>query len=283
MVGGYDLHTHTVLSDGTTTPEDNVRDAVELGLEGLGVTDHDTTAPFERALAAAEGTGLEIVTGTEFSAELEGRSVHVLGYWVDPSDGPLQTEMDRLRNEREHRARAIVGKFRELGVEISMDRVHELAGAAPVGRPHIAQAVVESGAAGTTREVFDTWLADDGPAYVPKHAVDPVAAVRLLIGAGGVAVLAHPGLYGSRDDGEPGLEAVTVEEMAAAGLAGIEADHPDHTDAQRERYRDLAVGLGLEVTAGSDYHGERKANRLGSATTDRSVVERLRERRPGAS
>jgi 3',5'-nucleoside bisphosphate phosphatase len=281
-VSGYDLHSHTIFSDGTTTPEENVRDAVELGLDGLGVTDHDTTDPGERALAAAEGTGLEIVTGTEFSAELDGRSVHVLGYWVDPADGPLQAEMDRLRNEREHRARAIVDKFHGLGVEVSMGRVHELAGAAPVGRPHIAQAVVEAGAAGSTQEVFDTWLADDGPAYVPKHAVDPVTAVELLIAAGGVAVLAHPGLYGGdRDDGVPGLTAETIESLAAAGLAGVEADHPDHSDEQRARYRDLAAGLGLAVTAGSDYHGERKPNRLGSATTERAVVERLRERLPG--
>jgi 3',5'-nucleoside bisphosphate phosphatase len=276
-MGGYDLHTHTVLSDGTTTPEQNVADAVALGLEGLGVTDHDTTAPIARARAAAQGTGLEIIGGTEFSAELEGRSVHVLGYWIDPDDAPLQEEMDRLRNEREHRAEAIVGRFHDLGVEVSMARVRELAGAAPLGRPHIAQAVVETGAATTVREVFDTWLADDGPAYVPKHAVDPVAAVRLLVAAGGVAVLAHPGLYGARDgdEGEPGIAEAVVEEMRDAGLAGIEADHPDHTEAQRRRYRDLARALDLDVTAGSDYHGERKTNQLGSATTPREVVERL--------
>ena len=269
-----------MLSDGTTTPEENVRDAIELGLEGLGVTDHDTTAPLARAQAAAEGTGLEIVGGTEFSAELEGRSVHVLGYWVDPEDAALQTEMDRLRNERERRAEAIVERFHRLGIAVAMARVRELAGAAPIGRPHIAQAVVETGAAETVREVFDTWLADEGPAYVPKHAVDPVAAVRLLVEAGGSAVLAHPGLYGARDgDGaEPGLGEAVIEEMAAAGLSGIEADHPDHTPEQRARYRDLARALGLEVTAGSDYHGERKTNQLGSATTPREVVERLRAR-----
>ena len=279
---GYDLHTHTLLSDGTTTPEENVRDALALGLEGLGVTDHDTTAPFERARAAAEGTGLELVLGTEFSAELDGRSVHVLGYWIDPENGPLQDEMDRLRNEREHRARAIVAKFHALGVPVSFERVQDLAGAAPVGRPHIAQAVVETGAASSTREVFDTWLADDGPAYVEKHAVDPVTAVQLITAAGGVAVLAHPGLYGGSRAGDEGdgIAAATIESMAAVGMAGIEADHPDHTDEQRERYRDLARALALEVTAGSDYHGEAKTNELGSATTSREVVERLRARRP---
>jgi 3',5'-nucleoside bisphosphate phosphatase len=274
-LAGYDLHTHTTFSDGTTSPEQNVQDALALGLEGLGVTDHDTTAPFERARAAADGTPLELVLGTEFSAELEGRSVHVLGYWVDPGFAPLADELDRLRNERDHRARAIVDRFHDLGIEVAFERVAELAGGAPIGRPHIAQAVVETGAASDTRMVFDRWLADGGPAYVEKHAVTPERAVELLVASGGVAVLAHPGLYGARD-GDEGLDEAVIERMAAVGLAGVEADHPDHTDGQRARYRDLAAALRLEVTAGSDYHGEAKDNALGCATTPRAVVERLR-------
>lgn len=277
-MAGYDLHTHTDASDGTTSIEDNVADAVALGLAGLGVTDHDTTAPFERALSAAAGTGLEVVLGTEFSAEHQGHSVHVLGYWLDPTDQPLQTEMDRLRNERYHRAEAIVAKFAALGVPVTFDRVRELAGDAPIGRPHIAQAVVETGAAADTREVFDTWLADGGPAYVEKHAVDPIRAVELLRGAGAAVVLAHPGLYGARD-GIGGIPDEVVEAMAAAGMVGIEADHPDHSAQHRAHYRDLARGLSLVVTAGSDYHGEAKENRLGSATTDLAAVEELRARR----
>ncbi|MTV26508.1 PHP domain-containing protein [Nitriliruptoraceae bacterium ZYF776] len=274
-MAGYDLHTHTDLSDGTTTPEENVAAALELGLEGLGVTDHDTTAPFERARAAAEGSGLEVVLGTEFSAEHDGYSVHVLGYWIDAGDRPLQAEMDRLRNERYHRAEAIVAKFVDLGVPVDFGRVRELAGEAPIGRPHIAKAVVETGAVASTQEVFDVYLADGGPAYVEKHAVDPVRAVELLRGAGGVAVLAHPGLYGARD-GVGGTPDDLVEAMAAAGMVGIEADHPDHTSEHRDRYRDLARGLDLVVTAGSDYHGEAKTNLLGSTTTPRAAVELLR-------
>ncbi|MEX1176980.1 MAG: PHP domain-containing protein [Nitriliruptor sp.] len=278
---GYDLHTHTDLSDGTTSIEANVADAIELGLEGLGVTDHDTTTPFERALAAADGTGLDIVLGTEFSAELGGLSVHVLGYGIDPYDEVLREEMVRLREERTIRARAIVGRFNDLDVPVTFERVLQLAGDGPIGRPHIAQAVVETGAAGDTREVFDTWLADGGPAYVAKHAVDPVRAVELLRGAGGVAVLAHPGLFGARD-GMTGIPEEAVEAMVGAGLAGIEADHPDHTETHRDRYRDLARAHDLVVTAGSDYHGEAKTNRLGSTTTTRSEVERLLARRPSA-
>ena len=277
---GFDLHTHTTHSDGTTSIQDNVRDAVAAGLTGLGVTDHDTTSPYEEAFAAAEGTGLVIVPGVEFSAELDGSSVHVLGYWVDPADEPLQAEMDRLRNERERRAEQIVEKFHALDVPVSLARVHELAGEAPIGRPHIARAVLETGAVQTMQEVFDVYLADDGPAYVPKYAVSPVRAVELLRGAGGVAVLAHPGLFGARNQDEPGLSDEAVEAMVAAGLAGIEADHPDHTDANRAHYRDLARAHGLVVTAGSDYHGAAKDKQLGEATTSLAAVADLEARRP---
>ncbi len=281
-MAGFDLHTHTDGSDGTTSIEANVADALALGLDGLGVTDHDTVAPFERALVAADGTGLEIVLGTEFSAETGGRSVHVLGYWIDPAHAPLVAEMARLRDERTDRARRIVERFQGLGIEVTFERVAEIAGAAPIGRPHIAAAVVETGAISSTQEVFDRYLADRGPAHVPKHAVDPVTAVELLVAAGGVAVLAHPGLYGGRDAssgdgaGEVGLDANEIEAMVEVGLAGIEADHPDHSDEQRARYGDLARGLGVEITAGSDYHGEAKTNQLGSPTTSGDVVERLR-------
>jgi predicted metal-dependent phosphoesterase TrpH len=269
----YDLHTHTILSDGTTTPEENVAAAVALGLAGMAVTDHDTTAPWDRAMAAADGTSLEIIPGVEFSAELDEVSVHVLGYWVDGANEPLQREMDRLRNERERRAEQIVEKFVALGVAISMERVREFAGAAPIGRPHIARAVVELGAAPNVTAVFDTWLADDGPAYVPKYAIDPVAAVRLLVQAGGAAVLAHPALYGRQDQG---IEREVVEAMTAAGMAGIEADHPHHSEEARMRYRAMASDLGLLVTAGSDFHGESKDLLLGQVGTSRNDVERLR-------
>lgn len=273
---GFDLHTHSTFSDGVTSIEDNVAQAAALGLEGLGITDHDTTAPFERARAAADEVGIEVVLGTEFSAEEGGLSVHVLGYWIDPGFAPLSDELDRLRDERTDRARRIVARFRdELDVPVTFERVRELAGDAPIGRPHIAAAVVEVGAAASTAEVFDRYLGDGGPAYVEKHAVSPERAVELLVAAGGVAVLAHPGLYGDRS-GTEGLPDEVVERMVAAGLAGVEADHPDHTDEHRRRYRDLAVALGLEVTAGSDHHGKGEEDRLGRATTPREVVERLR-------
>lgn len=276
-MGGYDLHTHTTFSDGTTSPEDNVRRGLEIGLEGIGVTDHDTADGWERALAAAEGTDLEVVPGVELSAELDGWSVHVLGYWFDPEDPDLAGEMVRLREERDRRAVQIVERFVDLGIPITIGRVRELAGDAPVGRPHLAAAVVETGAAETVTEVFDRWLHDGGPAYVAKYAVDPVKCVELIVAAGGTAVLAHPGLYGPPE--EPGIDPETIADMTTVGLAGIEADHPDHSPVQRRHYRDVAAAHDLVVTAGSDYHGDRKDLDLGQATTPGPAVAELRARR----
>jgi predicted metal-dependent phosphoesterase TrpH len=274
-MSGYDLHTHSTSSDGATSVEDNIREAAELGLAGIGITDHDTTEPFEAARAAADGAGIDVVLGTELSAEEDGRSVHVLGYWIDPGFAPLAEELDRLRDERDDRARRIVARFNDLGIPVTFERVRELAGDAPIGRPHLAAAVVETGAASSTREVFDRYLADGGPAYVSKHAVSPERAVELLVAACGVPVLAHPGLFGNRT-GEEGMPDELVERMVASGLAGIEADHPDHRDEHRRHYRDLARAHGLEVTAGSDHHGKGAEDRLGRATTSRETVERLR-------
>ncbi len=277
-MGGLDLHTHSTYSDGTTTIGDNVDAAAALGLDGIAITDHDTTAPFAEALAAGAEAGIEIIVGTEFSAEHEGLSVHVLGYWVDPDDEALAAELDRLRNERTNRARLIVAKLNDLGIGITFERVREIAADAPIGRPHIAKAVVELGAVATIDEAFVQLLADGGPAHIPKHAVAPDRAVDLLVAAGGAAVLAHPALYGDRET-HGGVPVEVIEQMVHAGLSGIEADHPDHTRAQRSHYRDLAKALDLVVTAGSDYHGDSKQLQLGSATTDRQTVERLRAAR----
>ncbi len=277
-MAGYDMHTHSVHSDGTTTIAENVAAAAQLGLSGIAVTDHDTTAPFAEAAVLARTCNIDVVPGTEFSAEYHGISVHVLGYWIDPDDVPLTTELARLRDERTDRARRMVGKLRHLGVDIQFARVVELAGEAPIGRPHIANAVVEAGGAPDMRTVFDRFLADGGPAYVEKHAVHPVRAVELLQAAGGVAVLAHPGLYGDRTSGD-GVPEGLVRAMAEAGLAGIEAEHPDHDAATRERYRRLATALKIEVTGGSDFHGSAQPHALGTSTTPDDVVERLRARR----
>lgn len=273
--GGYDLHVHSTCSDGTDEVERVVEVAAASGLEGLALTDHDTTAGFARARDAAERHGLGLVLGTEFSAEIDGWSVHLLGLGIDPDEPALAAELVRLRRARSDRARRMVERFNALGIDVTFERVAALAGAAPIGRPHVAAAVVEAGGAASEREVFDRFLADGGPADVPKHAVHPLEAVRLLRAAGGAVVLAHPGIRPPADRAAVVSDEL-IEELAAAGLAGLEVEHPDHDAATRRRYRDLAVGLGLVVTGGSDYHGAAKPNRLGEERTSRDALEALR-------
>lgn len=271
----FDLHTHSVRSDGHDTPRQVVQLAHDAGLAGVALTDHDTGDGLAEALAAGDELGIEVIPGTEFSAELDGRSLHVLAYWNDHTEPTLAAELARLRDSRSDRARRMVENFNDLGIPITFDRVVELAAGAPIGRPHLAQAVVEVGGCRDEREVFDRYLADGGPADAPKHAVDPVRAVELLRGAGGVVVLAHPALFGARDGGEE-VPVATLESMVEAGLAGVEAQHPAHDSGAVDRWTALARRYGLEVTAGSDHHGGERETRVGAAVTGRHAVERLR-------
>jgi len=274
----YDLHTHSVRSDGHDSPGEVVELAHAAGLAGVALTDHDTGDGIAEAVAAGEALGLEVVPGTEFSAEIDGRSVHVLAYWHDHTAPELAAELSRLRDSRSDRARRMVERFNALDVPITFERVVELAAGAPIGRPHLAQAVVEIGVCRDEREVFDRFLADGGPADAPKHAVDPVRAVELLRGAGGVVVLAHPGLFGARDGGEE-VPVATLDAMVEAGLGGVEARHPAHDRAAVDRWVALARRYGIEVTAGSDYHGGERPSSVGAAVTGRPTLERLRSLR----
>lgn len=271
---GYDLHTHSTFSDGTATPAENVALARERGLEGIAVTDHDTTDGWAEALAAASDTGLRIVPGVELSAEHDGASLHVLGYWVDPAHDGLRAELRRLHDTRFRRGEMIVEKLQALGNDLSFERVREIAGDDLIARPHIAQAMVEAGIVTTERDAFDSYISDDGPAYVPKHALAPVDALALIREAGGACVLAHPGMWRGADSVPDGL----IEEMAVGGMAGIEVDHPDQDEDQRARYRAMAERLDLIPTGASDCHGARYDFRLGSETTSAQLVDELHRR-----
>jgi hypothetical protein len=271
---GIDLHTHSTCSDGTNTVAENVALALERGLEGIAITDHDTTEGYEAARTAAEGTGLEIVTGVEFSAEHDGASLHVLAYGVDPAHQGLRAELQRLTDTRFRRGELMVEKLQALGYDISFDRVRAIAGDDLIARPHIAEAMVEAGIVETEKEAFDRYISDDGPAYVPKHALDPVDALALIAGAGGVCVLAHPGMWRGSD----AVPAELIERMAERGMAGLEVRHPDHDDEQRARYAEMADRLDLIPTGASDCHGARYGYRLGCETTPRELVDELLRR-----
>jgi predicted metal-dependent phosphoesterase TrpH len=269
----FDLHTHTVHSDGTTEPQDNVSLAKENGLAGIALTDHDTVSGWSQMREACARHGLAFVPGIELSTERDGRSVHLLGYWIDPNDGALAEECDRLRNERSRRADDICARLDALGVGVDVARVRELAGSAPIGRPHIASAMVEAGHVPDIQTAFDDYLADGGPAYVPKYAVDPVRGLRLLIDAGGAVVLAHPGV--SEDGGGP-VTPDLLDELVDAGLAGVEVDHPAHEPDVAQRWRDLTLARDLLITGASDFHGDRKELRIGDRTTTADTLEQLR-------
>lgn len=273
-----DLHTHTTASDGTDSPAEMVAAARAAGLDVLALTDHDTVRGWAQAEAALPA-GLALVRGAEVSCAHEGVSLHLLAYLFDPGDAALLTELGHARDDRVPRARAIVGRLAAAGVPVTWEQVLAQVGeGATVGRPHVADALVAAGAVPDRGAAFADYLHDGSPYFVGHYAVDPVRAVRLVRAAGGVPVLAHPGAAQRGRVVGDGL----VAAMAAAGLAGLEVDHPDHDAATRARWRGLAGELGLAVTGASDYHGTGKPNRLGEDTTDPGVLDGLLAQATGA-
>ncbi|GAA2660066.1 PHP domain-containing protein [Streptomyces lunalinharesii] len=273
-----DLHTHSTASDGTDTPAELVRQAAAAGLDVVALTDHDTVRGHAEARAALP-EGLTLVTGAELSCRLDGISLHMLAYLFDPDEPELARERELVRDDRVPRARAMVGKLRELGVPVTWEQVARIAGDGSVGRPHIATALVELGVVDSVSDAFTSaWLANDGRAYVEKHELDPFDAIRLVKAAGGVTVFAHP-LAVKRGTCVPES---AIAELATAGLDGIEVDHMDHDVATRARLRGLAADVGLLTTGSSDYHGSRKTCRLGDCTTDPEIYGEIVRRATGA-
>lgn len=273
-----DLHCHSTASDGTDSPAELVRNAAAAGLDVVALTDHDTTRGYAEAIAALP-EGLTLVTGAELSCRIDGVSMHMLAYLFDPAEPALFAERELVRDDRVPRAKGMVAKLNALGVPVTWEQVARIAGDGSVGRPHVATALVELGVVPTVSDAFTAdWLADGGRAYVEKHETDPFEAIRLIKGAGGVAVFAHPA---ASKRGRTVPESA-IAEMAAAGLDGIEVDHMDHDEETRDRLRGLAKDLGLLVTGSSDYHGSRKTVELGAYTTDPEVYGEITRRATGA-
>jgi predicted metal-dependent phosphoesterase TrpH len=265
-----DLHTHTTASDGTTAPEELVREAALAGLDVVALTDHDTTDGWDRAADACP-PGLRLVRGAEISCSSGGFSLHLLAYLFDPAHAPLKERIDALRESRVHRAEHMVGMLVADGVPVTWEQVRALADGT-VGRPHVAQALVESGLVANVADAFTpAWIGSGGRYWGPKLELDVVEAIGLVRAAGGVAVFAHPGASArGRTVGDD-----VVVAMAEAGLAGLEVDHPDHTPETAVRLRALAAELGLLVTGSSDFHGANKTVALGAFGTDATVLDAL--------
>lgn len=273
-----DLHVHSTASDGTDRPADVVRRAADAGLDVLALTDHDTAGGWDEALAALP-RGLTLVRGMEISCVVRGSgppvSLHLLAYLADPDEPALAAALERLRESRRARAEIMVGALEGAGTGVTWARVLEIADGGTVGRPHVARALIEQGLVRNVAEAFTPdWIGTGGRYWAGKADLDAVEAVRLVTGAGGVAVFAHP-LASARgrtvgDD--------VIADLTRAGLAGLEVDHPDHPPRTRERARALADDLGLLATGSSDYHGYSKEQGLGEHTTDPSVYEALLDR-----
>ena len=268
-----DLHTHSNASDGTESPAGVVESAAAAGLDVVALTDHDTTAGWDEAAEASLRTGVALVRGTEVSARSAGISVHLLSYLHDPAHPALVAQNDEVRLARSERARTMV---RLLGRDFDVTWDDVLAQTEPgttIGRPHIADALVHAGYAPDRSAAFASILRTGSDYYVPHYAPDALDAIRAVRAAGGVPVFAHPGAdVRGRVVGDE-----VIEEMAAAGLLGLEVHHRDNGPDQQRRLTMMARSLDLFVTGSSDYHGAGKPNRLGENTTDPAVLALIEE------
>lgn len=272
-----DLHVHTTFSDGMFSPEEVVKMAKDIGLYGIAITDHDTVSGIERAVEAGKQWGVSIVPGVEISTVSQGQDIHILGYYIDPGNVTLQQRLQQQRNARFERNRGILDKLSQMGIMIREEEVlaKKENGFADmnVGRPHIAEVLMDKGIVQTVEEAFDRFLGKEGAAYVLTPRISPEEAIALIQEAGGAAVLAHPGLYEDRD---------LVHRLAKSGLAGIEAVHPDHSDSMKTELTKITQGYRLVASAGSDFHGERQGLMyhapLGACRMEWKDVVRLKQK-----
>lgn len=268
-----DLHTHSRRSDGTDSPTELVENAARAGLDVVALTDHDAMTGWDEAQVAADRVGITLVKGLEISCRYGHRGVHLLGYEPDPTDAALLSELEQVLRGRQDRLPKTLARLNELGIAITEADVLAVSGeAAATGRPHVADALVVAGVVASRDEAFERFLMPGRPAYVDRYAADLEHMIRLVVAAGGRAVLAHPWTRQSRKV----LTAEVIGELAEVGLVGLEVDHNDHDADTRAALRAIASDLDLVVTGSSDYHGTGKVGYdLGVNTTAPDQAARL--------
>ncbi len=265
-----DLHLHTYFSDGTYSPPELVAQAQRFELRAVALTDHDTVEGCVPTARACESAGIEFIPGTELTAEHAGHEIHILGYCLDTDNQRLLAEIGQFQRVRQNRIREMVSRLNRLNVPLEADAVFALANCRAPGRPHVARALVQAGLCGSLDEAFERFLKKNRPAWVPKFKMSAAHAVTLLHQAGGVAVMAHPGL--NRCD-------EVIPAIVEAGLDGIECFHTKHSTAVVERYLEIADRFHLLVTGGSDCHGSSKGKPvMGSVRLPYQHVEKLKAR-----
>ena len=280
-MGRADLHIHSTASDGKLTPADVVREAAGRGLSFIALADHDSIDGIAPAQTAARAfPGLKVIPGVEISTDVPEGEVHILGYFIDYNDPEFLAALAGFKNSRFQRGQKMVAKLEKLGIHIKWQRVMELAGSSVIGRPHIAQAMLEKGYVTSFKQAFDKYLGHNRPAYVAREKMTPQEAVGLIIKAEGLPVLAHPLTL-------PDPEAMTMA-LKAGGLVGIEAHYDGYTPEEISRLLALARRHKLIVTGGSDYHGiEDTETAIGGADLPIEAVEKLialaKQRKPKLS
>jgi predicted metal-dependent phosphoesterase TrpH len=265
-----DLHLHTFFSDGTFTPEELVERASKLGFAAIALTDHDTVEGCERAATACAAAQMEFISGTELTAEHADTEVHILAYLVDTQNQTLLTRIAGFQSVRQNRIREMVAALNKLGIPLKAESVFALANCKSPGRPHVARALVKEKLIGNLDEAFEKYLKKGRPAWVPKTKMSALESVELIHQAGGLAVMAHPGL--NRTD-------EIIPDLVAAGLDGIECFHTKHSTTMAERYLEIAEKYNLLVTGGSDCHGYSKVKPLiGTVKLPYEHVEKLKDK-----
>jgi len=284
-----DLHTHTHESDGTFSPEELVQAAVDLKLEALGITDHDTFAGYDQAVPLARAAGLELICGIELSTKLRSRqgttrnkSVHILGYFLDAPPAPaFRNWLDTLQRSRRDRNARLAQRLRSLGIEVTLEEVERL-GRSLAGRPHFAQTMVRKGYVKSIHEAFEVYLGESARAYVEREEPTVAEGIQKILEGGGLPSIAHP-VRLSRDGAA--VEKM-IAEMRDFGLRAIETYHSDHSPREVEQYLAMARRYDLAITGGTDFHGDNKPGISlgtgvnGNVSVPRSVLDDLRAGRP---
>jgi predicted metal-dependent phosphoesterase TrpH len=268
----YDLHVHTQASDGVESPEQIIINAMGAGLTGLAITDHDTIDGLEPAREYIEKNQLELdfIPGIELNTDFGKDEVHILGYFIDFHNEYLKRRLLEIRLQRYMRAEKIVDQLQLLGLHVSLEHVQRLAQGGLIGRPHIARALVQNSYVGSEDEAFHKYIDRGKPAYVPRYKFLPSEAIYLIQQAGGIAVLAHPGLI---------KDSEKINEIINMGIEGLEVYYPEHSPEQIFQFTRLAEKHNLLITGGSDFHGpgsSESRNMLGSTGIDEDMVDRIR-------
>jgi predicted metal-dependent phosphoesterase TrpH len=269
-VSQIDLHIHSTASDGKFSPEAIVSKAAALGLTTIALTDHDSVDGIAPAMEAAKASPqLRVIPGVEISTDMPDGQAHVLGYFIDYTSEELKSALERFRSSRQKRAQGMIAKLRDLGIRIDWQRVQEFAGDGSIGRPHIAQAMLEKNYIASFSEAFDKYIGHGGPAYVEREKMTPAEAVELIVRSDGLPVLAHP--FTVNDP-----EAMVIK-LKAVGLIGIEAYYKDYTAEETRSLVGMANRHSLIATGGSDYHGLDNSAEimLGGVDVPVASVERL--------